>query len=107
MSLMVANVRDRVTEIGLRRALGATRNDISFMFIYEAFLISGTAAVMGIVVTHLLLLLFKNAIPVPLKMGITSMFLPFAAAVILSICFSYWPAKLAARIEPAEALRYE
>jgi putative ABC transport system permease protein len=107
MSLMLTNVRSRVTEIGLRRALGASRRDIISMFLMEACLITGVAAVVAIAGTYLLLLIGRNALPVPISTGSGTLIIPFVVAFILSITFSYWPARKAARITPSEALRSE
>jgi putative ABC transport system permease protein len=107
MSLMLTNVRSRVTEIGLRRALGASRRDIISMFLMEACLITGIAAVVAIAGTYLLLLIGRNALPVPISTGSGTLIIPLVVAFILSITFSYWPAKKAARITPSEALRNE
>jgi ABC-type antimicrobial peptide transport system permease subunit len=107
MSLMLTNVRSRVTEIGLRRALGASRRDIISMFLMEACLITGIGAVAAIAGTYLLLVLGRNAFPVPVSTGSGTITIPLIVAFILSITFSYWPAKKAARITPSEALRNE
>jgi len=107
MSLMLTNVRSRVTEIGLRRALGASRRDIVSMFLMEACLISGIAAVVAIGGTYLLLVFGRDALPVPVSTGSGTIIVPFVIAIVLSITFSYWPAKKAAGIKPSEALRNE
>ena len=107
MSLMVANVRDRVTEIGLRRALGATQWDIAILFVIESSIVTGVAAVIGTIGTHLLLVLGKNASPVPIRLGFRSILIPLTVSLVLGIIFSYWPAKMAANITPSEALRNE
>lgn len=107
MSLMIANVRDRVTEIGLRRAMGASRWSIAILFVLEACLITGIAAIATTLVTHLILIMGRNTLPVPLKLGHDSIMIPLIAALILGIIFSYLPAKSAANITPSEALRNE
>ena len=107
MGLMVANVRDRVTEIGLRRALGASRRDIVVLFVTDACLITGAAAVVATLGTHLLLMLGSHAFPIPLRLGWASILIPLTVAFVLGIVFSYWPAHSAARIMPSEALRNE
>ncbi len=105
MSLMLNNVRSRVPEIGLRRALGASRQDIVSMFLMEACLITGIASVVAIGGTYLLLVLGRNALPMPISTGSGTVIVPIVVAFILSITFSYWPARKAARISPSEALR--
>jgi len=107
MSLMINSVRSRVSEIGLRRALGASRQNIISMFLMEACLITGIAAVVAIAGTYLLLVLSRNALPVPVSTGSGTIIIPLVVAFILSVTFSYWPAKNAARITPSEALRNE
>jgi putative ABC transport system permease protein len=107
MSLMIVNVRDRVTEIGLRRALGASQRDVALLFVLEGCLVTGAAAVTGILGTHLFLILRRQAFPVLLKFGLVSIFIPFLVAMLLAMVSSYWPAKSAARITPSEALRNE
>lgn len=107
MSLMVTNVRDRVTEIGLRRALGASHWDIAILFVMEACVLTGIAAVAATIGTYIFLALVKHAFPVPMKIGLASILIPLIVSVVLGIAFSYWPAKHAAKITPSEALRNE
>ena len=107
MSLMVANVRERVSEIGLRRTLGATRHDIVSLFVAEACAVTATAASAGVLVTHLVLGAARGRLPVPVHFGMQTVLLPLVVAVGLGIVFSYWPARSAAAIMPSEALRNE
>ena len=107
MSLMVANVRDRVTEIGLRRALGASRGDIAQLFVLESVLVTLAAALAGSLGTHTLLTALRDKFPVPLDLGWTTVAIPVAIALLLGMLFSYGPAQAAARISPAESLRNE
>jgi ABC-type antimicrobial peptide transport system permease subunit len=107
MSLMVANVRERVMEIGLRRALGASQWDIAALFVMEACVVAGGAAVVATLATNLLLSLGRQAFPTSLRLGWVSILTPLIVAVFLGIVFSYWPARFAAKITPSEALRNE
>ena len=107
MSLMVANVRDRVTEIGLRRALGATRPDIALLFVLEAVVVTLLAALAGSLGTLAVLHTVRAQFPVPLALGWTTVAGPVLTALTLGTLFSYAPARAAARISPAEALRNE
>ncbi len=107
MSLMVANVRERITEIGLRRALGATQWDIAILFVVEASLITLAAGVIGTISAHLLLGMSPDTLQVPARAGWSSVLLPPLAAIMLGALLSYWPARLAAQITPSEALRDE
>lgn len=105
MSLMLANVRERVVEIGLRRALGATVHDIVALFVSEALLLTAAAACAGIVTAALLLDIVAGVLGTPLALGAAPLLLPVATGVLLALAFSYWPARLAASIQPATALR--
>ncbi len=107
MSLLVANVRERVTEIGLRRALGATQADIAGLFVLEAVLLTGIAAIVGAGGTGLVLALARDQFPVPLRLDVVVLVTPLFVATLLGAAFSFWPARAAARISPAEALRNE
>ncbi len=107
MSLMVANVRDRVKEIGLRRTLGATTADIVHLFVLEACLLTAAAGIAGIAAAGVLLWVVKSRAAGVLAVGWFEMGLPLVAALILGVAFSYWPARMAAGIAPADALRNE
>ncbi len=104
-SLMVSNVRERVTEIGLRRALGAAREDIASLFILEACVVAGTAASTATLAAHAALALGGHWLPVPLHLGWASVLTPIIVSLGVGIAFSLWPARHAAGISPAEALR--
>ncbi|HBA84342.1 MAG TPA: hypothetical protein DCZ95_09640 [Verrucomicrobia bacterium] len=107
MSLMVANVKDRVLEIGLRRALGASRKDIAALFVTEACLVTSSAALLGIAIAHVGLLLGAESAGLPILLDWKSAAVPLLAAMLLGVLFAYWPAGMAANIAPAEALRSE
>ena len=107
MSLMVANVRDRVPEIGLRRALGATPRDVGLLFLVEGCLVTGAAALISTVAGHLVLWLGLPHLRLPMRLTAWTFFIPLATAVVVGCLFSYLPARLAARISPADALRSE
>lgn len=107
MSLMVANVRDRVVEIGLRRALGALPSDIAALFVTEALVLTAGAALIASAATHLALHMASGRLAIPVNLGAASFFLPVGVAFLLGAVFAYWPARLAAGISPADALRAE
>jgi ABC-type antimicrobial peptide transport system permease subunit len=107
MSLMVANVRERVTEIGLRRSLGASASDVAALFVLEACVVTVGAALLATAGTNLLLVALKNVLPIPVMLGAGTLLVPPLLAAAMGAAFSYWPARSAARISPSEALRNE
>ncbi len=107
MSLIVANVRDRVPEIGLRRALGAEPWEVALLFVLESCLLTGAAALAGTALTHLALGATQGQMAMPVRLGAATFLGPIVLAIVLGAVFSYMPARLAARIAPAEALRSE
>ncbi len=107
MTLMLENIRSRVMEIGLRRAMGATGRDIAVLFVSEALLVTFVATLAGTVLSLLLLFLKGDLLPVEINIGTGSVLIPLVTALILTLVFSYWPARLAAAISPSEALRNE
>ena len=105
MSMMVANIRDRVAEIGLRLALGAARHEIALLFVVEAAVVTAMAGVVGTLGAHLIMFLLRQYIPVPVAFSAASWFIPLAIAMLVGIVSAYFPARSAAKIEPAQALR--
>lgn len=107
VSLMVANVRDRIPEIGLRRALGARPADIAGLFVAESCLVTGAAALIGTAAAHAVFAALGDGSPVPLHTGIGTVVAPLLTALVLGGLFAFWPARLAAKILPSDALRGE
>jgi putative ABC transport system permease protein len=105
MSLMIANVRERISEIGLRLTLGASEFDIYALFVLEAILTTVLAAVAGSLAGHVVLAVIRRHAILPTQEGWATVLIPGGAAILVGMVFSYWPARSAARIMPSEALR--
>lgn len=105
--MLLTGVRERVPEIGLRRALGARRLEIAGLFIVEALALTGAAAMLGELAAESALHWLGGRFPLPFHFGAGTRLLPLAMACGLALLCSIGPAWLAARLPPAEALRNE
>ncbi len=105
MSLLLSDVRNRVPEIGLRLALGARPLDVARLFLAEACLITTVAACAGLALAWPVLRLLAVQTAVPFRLGALHVLAVVLAALGFGAIFSYVPARLAARVSAAEALR--
>ena len=107
MNIMLANVRARVREIGIRKALGATRREIKLQFLAEAVIISLTGGVAGIVVGLAPPLAVRLFTDYDFPISALSIFVALLAATAVGVIFGTVPATRAAQLDPVEALKYE
>jgi putative ABC transport system permease protein len=108
MNIMLATVTERTREIGIRRALGAKRRDITQQFLIETVVLSGVGGLLGITVGVLIPQLIIYFIPEQ-RAIVTggSVILAFGISVAIGILFGIYPARRAALMDPIEALRHE
>ncbi len=107
MNIMLASVMERIREIGVRRATGATKKDIVFQFLSEATLISITGGLVGILLGVLFARIISQTTGILTIISPLSIIVSFGVSVTIGILFGYMPAKKAAEQDPFETLRHE
>ena len=107
MNIMLVSVTERTREIGLRKALGARRNDIMSQFLIEALIISFFGGCLGIALGAGAGYLAERYAGMPVLFTRESIYMAFGFSAIIGILFGIWPARKAALLNPIEALRYE
>ena len=105
MNIMLASVYERIKEIGLRRALGATHQDIVIQFLIEAVLVSTIGGIMGVFLGIAAASAISTAAEIPTIISWWSIVLSFGVAASIGLAFGIFPAQKAARLDPIEALR--
>jgi putative ABC transport system permease protein len=107
MAIMMVSVTDRTREIGVRKALGATRGDILIQFLIEAATLTGLGGVIGIAVGYAAAAALKLALGVDATPPLDLTVIAVVVSVGIGVIFGVLPAQKAARLDPVEALRYE
>ncbi len=107
MNIMLATVTERTREIGIRRALGAKRRDITMQFLIEAVVQTTIGGMVGVVLGLLIIVIVPWVAAVPAKLHTLSIFLSLAVAVCVGVLFGWYPARRASLLDPIEALRHE
>ncbi len=107
MNIMLATVTERTREIGIRRAIGAKRRDITMQFLVETVVLSVGGGLIGVVVGVLTPIVVSQLSDMKTIVTLWSVLLAFGISGAVGIVFGLYPAKAAARLDPIEALRHE
>jgi putative ABC transport system permease protein len=107
MNMMLTTVTERTKEIGLRKAIGAKRKDISLQFLIEAVMLTFAGGVIGVILGWLISFTVTKLGIIATNVSLSSVLLSFGVSAGIGIIFGYYPAMRAAKLNPIDALRYE
>jgi putative ABC transport system permease protein len=107
MNIMLASVTERTREIGIRRALGATRRDVVTQFLVESLLLSGAGGLLGVLLGITIPFVVSYAAGMKTIITFWSPLLAFTISGLVGVLFGIYPAMRAAEMDPVEALRHE
>jgi putative ABC transport system permease protein len=107
IAIMMISVTERTREIGVRKALGATRQEIMFQFLVEAATLTLVGCLAGMAMGALIAWAVRSFTPIPATVPLLSVVAAVVAAILTGVLFGIYPARKASRLDPVEALRYE
>jgi len=107
MNIMLVSVTERTREIGVRKALGATKGMILLQFLIEAVVLCILGGIIGILAGGGGAMALSRQMGLPTSISMSSIVLSFVFSAIVGVVFGVWPARRAASLDPIQALRYE
>jgi len=107
VAIMMISVTERTREIGVRKALGATRGEIMFQFLVEAATLTLIGCLIGLGIGALLAWGVRTFSPIPASVPLLAVFAAVGSSILTGVLFGLYPASKAARLDPVEALRWE
>ncbi len=107
VAIMMISVTERTREIGVRKALGATRTTILWQFLVEAVTLTGLGSLIGLALGWAVSLVVRSATPIEASIPPEAVLAAIGASAVTGSLFGMVPAARAARLDPVEALRYE
>jgi putative ABC transport system permease protein len=107
MNIMLVSVTERTKEIGIRKAVGATKVNILSQFLIEAVVLTAIGGLAGLIVGEIASLLMNRYSPLPAFVPLWAIAMGIGISAAVGIVFGLWPAWKAARLDPIEALRWE
>jgi putative ABC transport system permease protein len=107
MNIMLAVVTERTHEIGIRKSVGARRQDILNQFLVESSMLAGIGGLMGVIFAWTVAILVRNFTAVPMSVPVSAVIVGVLLSSVVGLFFGIYPAQRASRLDPIEALRVE
>jgi putative ABC transport system permease protein len=107
MNIMLASVAERTREVGIRRALGASRDDVAAQFLVESSLLTAAGGVAGAALGLVGSMLIQRLAGWPTALSPLMLLAALVTALLVGVGFGFYPAWRAAHLEPMDALRHE
>jgi putative ABC transport system permease protein len=107
MNIMLVSVTERTREIGVRKAVGARRGDITRQFLFEAMVLTGSGGLAGVVLVEGVIWIVRRATSMRAAVPLWAVAAGLGVSLCVGLIFGVWPAMKAARLDPVDALRYE
>jgi len=107
MNIMLAVVSERTREIGVRKSVGARRQDILNQFLVESSMLSGMGGLIGVTIAWTVAVLVRNFTPVPMEVPLNAVLLGVTLSTAVGLFFGIYPARRASLLDPIVALRAE
>jgi putative ABC transport system permease protein len=107
MNIMLAVVSERTHEIGIRKSVGARRQDILNQFLVESSMLAGMGGAIGVLVAWIVAIVVRSFTPVPMAVPASAVAIGLTLSTAVGLFFGIYPAQRAAKLDPIEALRVE
>jgi putative ABC transport system permease protein len=107
VSVFMVVVSERTREIGVRKSVGARRQDILNQFLVESSTLSGIGGLIGVTISWLIALIVRNTTLVPMETPLSGVIIGVTLSVVVGLFFGIYPARRASRLDPIVALRAE
>ncbi|HOL70182.1 MAG TPA: ABC transporter permease [Bryobacteraceae bacterium] len=107
MNIMLAVVTERTHEIGIRKSVGARKQDILSQFLVESSTLAAAGGIMGVLLAWVIAVVVRNTAGVPMELPVSAVIVGVGLSTVIGLFFGIYPAKRAAELDPIEALRSE
>ena len=106
MNVMIVSVSERTREIGIKKAIGASENQIIFEFLSESFIVTCIGSIIGCAVSLIITVILCSLMGIVLSINLGLILFCISLAVAIGLVFSFYPSYKAAKLNPIEALRH-